>query len=300
MKTSFFYAILGVLLLPFITRATGIVEYNNARSACLTQCAGQINNLQCVQKCPPVRYECPDGTLITQGEACVTDATTQSTRKAPFKVIPEWKKCPSSQATHEIEFTDSTGALISATAHGGDKIEVSQNNETDVRVKLEGFATMVNLGGASVFILPCDDGAAYLEGGLAEFLHGTGTGPEPTVHVKNAISGIKGTQFIVDARDDSASQFILRNGALYITPTDTALRPFELAAGQKVSVFANSVSTIAPLSPSDEVLFKLSETAPANPASATNTSFSPVILGTVVAVIVVLLAVAFHFRTKTA
>ena len=70
-----------LFLLPSGVNASALSAYNEARNSCLKPCAGMINNLECVKKCPPVKYECSDGSLIINGQTCPTMKSVKE--KAP-------------------------------------------------------------------------------------------------------------------------------------------------------------------------------------------------------------------------
>jgi hypothetical protein len=72
---------------------------------------------------------------------------------------------------------------------------------------------------------------------------------------------VKGTEFIVDARNDAMTQLYLKEGTIEVAPRNVPDRKFMLTAGNSVAVTANKADAPRLMTPAEQGLFKGSETA---------------------------------------
>jgi hypothetical protein len=129
--------------------------------------------------------------------------------------------------------------------------ETVQVPDGDWEVRVKGPDAEIILESNTVFKLPHkpnpgeENTPAELEGkGFFEILHRLMQGEIFSVQTKNAIAGVKGTKFYIDASDDSVTRVSVYEDTVEVTPTNPFLSRVTLDADQQVEVYPDRVGTV--------------------------------------------------------
>lgn len=192
----------------------------------------------------------------TSYERCVGETSQHSLEVLKYPTTANSEKL--------IGVQDDGGAVnffgLSYDVQDGDKIVIpgSENySDWDVRVHVKGTA-ILNFTADTTFIVPCNTTQTHadriiLEEGYLSFIKKLVTNDiRYRVQTKEAIAGVKGTQFVVERRGGATTYFVTE-GTVEVTPTNTVFAPFLVTAGEKATVSADASSGAIPLEPNEQL-----------------------------------------------
>lgn len=229
-RRTIYAFLIGVLFLPNAALGQGVFLSEDGQRACRERCP-DFSDVACFKE------KCAD--LFEKSEPEDEDN----------RIVVEKGDCPTRDA-HELTLLNGPkGGGIRSYDDGqdgviirdGDRIIVPADYSVEILYEKDGERAIIDLEPETVFTLYCG-GKAEMEKGFVDFIIDLVSGKSLIVETRNAIGGVRGTAFSVDARSASITKIIVRDGVVAVAPKSDPSKEAFVSAGSSANISGNEVS----------------------------------------------------------